>query len=178
MAPGADNSAQPDPSGGRSRKGRFAVIGLVSGIMLVEGVGIFVATRFLGGGADSAVASVPGLEAPPAETQAPRVKELLIAEFRAMNDRSGQNILYDVKVYGRVEGARAAKVEAALQMQKATVADRLAKVVRAADPQYFKEPGLETLRRQIKNELSHVLSDEEMVDEVLIPSLMWYQADG
>ena len=45
------------------------------------------------------------------------------------------------------------------------------------DPAFFKEPGLETLRRQFKYELADVLGNENLVDEVLITKLMWYTAD-
>ncbi|MBN1489097.1 MAG: hypothetical protein JXA69_04200 [Phycisphaerae bacterium] len=169
---GADVGA---PSGGK--RGKLALFGAVGGIMLLEGAAIFVATRFLGGSAGDAQAQVPGLadaqDAPPEVLDA----EMLVAEFRAMNDRSGQNVIYDMKIFGRVPGEMAEQATQVFESKKASVEDRLARVVRAADPAFFKEPGLETLRRQFKHELADVLGNENLVDEVLITKLMWYNAD-
>ncbi len=50
---------EPKPASGK--KGRLALIGLIGGVMIVEGIAIFAATRFLGGPA-KVEASVPGLE--------------------------------------------------------------------------------------------------------------------
>lgn len=170
--PRQNEAADSTPKG----RGKFKLIGIVGAIMLVEGAGIFIATRFLST-PQTAQATVPGLEAQsgPAE---PNDREIVIAEFRAMNDRSGHTIVYDLKVYGRVAGGNIDKVQKLLETKKATVEDRFAKVIRAAEPQYFKEAGLETLRRQIKHELDGLTGDPQLVQEVLIPSLMWYNSDG
>lgn len=171
----------PNAEGGTKRKGRFLLVGAIGGVMLIEGVGIFVLTRLINGGPQSAAASVQGLEhsaGPDAVKAAPADSELLLAQFRAINDRSGQNVLYDVKVYGRVKSDKLEKVQKLLESKKASVEDRLTKVVRSADPQYFKEPGLETIRRQILHELAGVFGEDDLVSEILLPSLMWYNAGG
>lgn len=102
--------------------------------------------------------------------------EVVLAQFRAINDRSGQNILYDVKVYGRVKSEKVEKIQKLLEGKKATVEDRFAKVIRNADPQYFKEAGLETIRRQFMHELDLAFNEEGLISEILLPSLMWYNA--
>ena len=178
----------PGECRGRSGRlsGRFALIGLVGGVMLVEGAAIFVATRFLGDGPSHADAAPGGLEGTAggggasgdAKAAAPSDKEVLMCSFRAMNDRTGHNIIYDVKVYARIGGGKAEPVQKMAEEKKATLEDRMARVIRAADPQYFKEAGLDTLRRQIKHEIEGVLGEKCGVEEVLIPSLMWYNADG
>jgi hypothetical protein len=184
------------PEGGKRGKGKFMLVGAVGGAMLIEGVGVFVLARMMGSGPKEASANVEGLapagahgassgaagarggaggEAAKVETQE---SELLLAQFRAINDRSGQNILYDVKVYGRVKGDKLEKVQKLLEGKKASIEDRFAKVIRTADPQYFKEPGLETIRRQVLHELDTVFGEEELVCEILLPSLMWFNAGG
>ena len=172
---------EPKPAPGKKR--RFALIGLIGGVMVVEGIAVFAATRFFSGPA-KVEAGVPGLAGGEAGEHGggakPVVseKEIVVAAFRAMNDRTGHNIIYDMKIYGRVAGDAADKVQKVLEEKKASVEDRMAKVIRAADPQFFKEPGLETLRRQIKHEVDAVLGDANAVQEILIPSLMWYSADS
>lgn len=190
-------------TGGR-KKGKIFLIGLIGGVMLIEGVAIFAVTRFMGGPA-KVEASVPGLEADDegggetaegegekgegekaegkegeggAPKRVPKEKEIVVASFRAMNDRSGHNIIYDIKVYAQVAGKSADKIQRLFETRKASIEDRMAKVIRAADPQYFKEPGLETLRRQLKHEVDAAIGDANAVQEILIPSLMWYSADS
>jgi len=173
--------------------GKLMLFGMVGGLMLAEGVAIFVATRFLGG-PSVAVGSVEGASGETGEgahggsngelatngTQPSKsgAREILIAEVRAMSDRSGQNIVYDAKVCARVDASKGDKVQKVLEEKKATIEDRLTRVIRSADPQYFKEPGFETLRRQIKHELDGLIGEPGAVTEVLLPSLMWYNADG
>ena len=188
---GAGRPPAAETSAGGRKGGRLMLFGLVGGLMLVEGVAIFFATRFLGGpspamgsldshaaptgGEGGAEGEHGGHASEPARSGA---KEIVIAEVRAMSDRSGQNIVYDAKVCARVDGSRSDKVQKVLEEKKATVEDRLTRVIRSADPQYFKEPGFETLRRQIKHELDGLVGDPQAVTEVLLPSLMWYNADG
>jgi len=45
-------------------------------------------------------------------------------------------------------------------------------VIRSADPKFLQEPGLETIRRQIKFELDKVLGDDKIIVDLLIPSLL------
>ncbi len=166
-------ATEAKPAGGR--KGKLVIFGVVGGVMLIEAAAILLVSRFLGGPSSShaGVTGLPG-EAPATVAD----KEIVVSSFRAMNDRTGHNIIYDVKVYARVNGNKAETVQKLFEEKKASIEDRMAKVIRAADPQYFREPGLDTLRRQIKYELDRVVGDGEMLQEVIIPSLMWYNADG
>jgi flagellar basal body-associated protein FliL len=168
-----DKDARPveaSEEGGPKKRGKLKLFGII---------GMVVAVKFFGGKPDSAGAQVPGYVQPQGDQQTERQdRELLFAKFRAMNDRSGQNIIYDVTVYGRVRGDMVEDAEKLIEQNKATIEDRLTRVFRSADPQFFKEPGLETLRRQIKHELSSVFGSENMVEEILLPSLMWYNAEG
>jgi hypothetical protein len=60
--------------------------------------------------------------------------------------------------------------------RQATICDRVNTVVRRAEPKFLSEPGLETVRRQIKFELDKVFGDEDLIQEVLLPELLQSQA--
>jgi flagellar basal body-associated protein FliL len=64
-----------------------------------------------------------------------------------------------------------------IDARKATIRDRLDTLLRNADPKYLNEPGLETLRRQIKFELDKVFKDEKLVDEILITKFLKSRAN-
>jgi flagellar basal body-associated protein FliL len=50
-------------------------------------------------------------------------------------------------------------------------------VIRSSEPQDLQEDGLETLRRQIRHELSQVVGDEKMIEEILIPKCTPFKVD-
>jgi hypothetical protein len=62
-------------------------------------------------------------------------------------------------------------VSKVLQKRKATVQDRLARVVRAAEPERFSEPDLRTLRKQFLVELTQIMGEEGLIQEILIPAI-------
>ena len=78
---------------------------------------------------------------------------------------------------GVVEQSQTEKVQILLDNREATIHDRLAKLVRSADPRQLEEPGLETLRRQIKHEMEQIVGQEGFFKEVLIPKCTPFRAD-
>jgi len=61
----------------------------------------------------------------------------------------------------------------------ALIKDRLRTIIAESDPDKLgggSEPGLETLRRQIKFQLDEIVGDG-MIDEVLVPRCMPFRTD-
>jgi len=104
--------------------------------------------------------------------------EVLVVEFRAPNKRSGRTFLYDVSIYAVVKGANKVKVEDAIKDRGALIKDRIRTIIAQADPEKLgaAEPGLETLRRQVKFQLDEIIG-EGMVDEVLVPRCIPFRTD-
>ena len=147
---------------------------MVLGIMVAEGVGVFVLARHLGGPPASAEASpVKGLD-PHEGKKEPADTEVEVVKFRAQNEKSQQMVIYDITVAISIPEKDALTVTNAISRKKATIQDRLSRVVRSLDPQRFTEPDLATLRQQFKLELGQILGDEKAVKEVLIPSIVKY----
>jgi len=162
------------PAESNKRKQTIVMIAAVAAIMLLEAGGIFLAVRFFGGG--PAPAEAVGLVEKPITELSDDV-EVPVVKFKAPNMKTGKLFLYDIEVYARVKKDRAEELTKILETYKATVEDRLARVIRSADPQDLREDGLETLRRQIKHELSQIVGDEKMIEEILIPRCTPFRAD-
>lgn len=107
---------------------------------------------------------------------------LPVIEFRAPNKVSGRMFLYDVAIEVQVSGANAAKVKAKLDQRKALISDRVRTIIAQSDPEKLNgqsEPGLETLKRQVKYQLDEIVDPKStgMIDEVLVPRCIPFRAD-
>lgn len=147
--------------------------GILLAVMLLEGGGIFVVMKLFGSEPGPAI----GAELMDSQGQTPTDQELLVVQLKAPNMRTGKLYLYDIEVQAVVEQRNRSQLEAVLENRKGTIEDRLVKIVRAADPQHLQEPGLETLRRQVKYELEQIAGQEGLVKEVLIPKCTPFRAD-
>lgn len=177
----ADKSAAP-----AKKKQTFMMLGILVAVMLVEGGGIYFAVKFFGGGPVDAAAA--GLT-PTAGTGeghggdahgAPAVAqsaELPVTKFKAPNLKTGRLYLYEIEIYARTSQEKAEDLKKRLEANKATIDDRLNRVIRSSEPQDLQEDGLETLRRQIRHELSQVVGDEKMIEEILIPKCTPFKVD-
>jgi flagellar basal body-associated protein FliL len=100
-------------------------------------------------------------------------------EFRAPNKVSGKTFIYDVSIFAVTKGENEAKLRTVLKDREATVKDRIRTIIAQSDPEKLgggSEPGLETLRRQIKHQLDDLAGDE-IVDEILIPRCIPFRVD-
>ena len=133
-------------------------------------------------GAEGA-AGAHGEAAAGAVTYSPKRKYTLpVIEFRAPNKVSGRMFLYDVAIEVQVSGANAAKVKTKLEQRKALISDRVRTIIAQSDPEKLNgqtEPGLETLKRQVKYQLEEIVDPKTtgMIDEVLIPRCIPFRAD-
>jgi len=188
--------AQPaeKPAAEGKKKQTLVMLGILFAVMAVEGGGIFFAVKFFSGGPKAAVAE--GLATPATSAggghggghggaggegeKAAEVTldaELQVAKLKAPNMKSGRLFLYDIEVYAKTKKDKADTLKKMLEGYKATIEDRLTRVVRSAEPQDLQEDGLETIRRQVKHELGQIVGDEKMVEEILIPKCTPFKVD-
>ena len=102
---------------------------------------------------------------------------MLAARFP--NKRSGRTFLYDVKIVLSVKKESADKVKAIVAEHDALIQDRVRTIIAESDPDKLgggAEPGLETLRRQVKYQLDEIVGDG-LIDDVLIPQCIPFPAD-
>jgi flagellar basal body-associated protein FliL len=161
---------------------------LLGGVMLIEAVVLFAGFKFLGSSAHSAQgAEVVGVgsttqpsgEAGGASATESKTAEVPVVDFRAPNKQSGRLFIYDVSIYAVVKSDAADRVKQIVTDQDALIKDRVRTIIAESDPDKLgggSEPGLETLRRQIKFQLDQIVGDG-MIDEVLVPRCMPFRAD-
>lgn len=111
----------------------------------------------------------------------PRKKtvELLVLDFKAPNKASGRTFLYDVAIYVVTRNEHETEVKETLKVREALIKDRIRTIIAQSDPEKLtggSEPGLETLRRQVKYQLDIILG-EGCIEEVLVPKCIPFRTD-
>ncbi len=178
---------------------------LLGGVMVIEAVVLFAGFKFLGGGATKVVLGAElakndegskgeaehggegakgehgeGGAAKPA-TDKNKSVELVVVEMKAPNKMSGKTFLYDVSIYALVKGANEEDVKNTLKSREALIKDRIRTIIAQSDPEKLgggSEPGLETLRRQVKYQLDEIVGgDKSVIEEVLIPRCIPFRTD-
>jgi flagellar basal body-associated protein FliL len=167
---------------------------LFGGAMVIEAVVLFAGFKFLGSAPKSASAveipaekeggGVPpkkdenGKEIPAEKPRTGQV-ELPLLDFRAPNKQSGRTFLYDVTIVVSCKAEKQDKLKELISGRDALIKDRVRTIIAEMDPEKLgggSEPGLETLRRQIKFQLDKIL-EEGLVDEVLIARCIPFRTD-
>jgi len=171
---------------------------LLGGIMILEAAVLFAGFKFLGSGASNANAGATLVE-PEAEhggessghgeegghgdgkSAGPKKGnvEVKVLEFKAPNKLSGRTFIYDVSIYAVTTGAHEEELKTVMTNREATIKDRVRTIIAQMDPDKLgggSEPGLETLRRQIKYQLDE-LGGEGVIEEVLVPRCIPFRAD-
>ena len=164
---------------------------LMGGVMLLEAVVLFAGFKFLGAGAPPAdAAHIANLDdghgnsghgddgkAPPLDKR--KTVEVNVLDFKAPNKLSGRTFLYDVSIYLVTKSEHAESVKQTIKDREALIKDRVRTIIAQSDPEKLgggSEPGLETLRRQVKYQLDEIIG-EEMISEVLVPRCIPFRTD-
>jgi flagellar basal body-associated protein FliL len=166
----ANENAQPAVAAGAGKKGRLTPLIVVAAIMLGEGVAIFLLANAMSA-PPAPVLAVEGGAA--GEGGAGReLAEIELAECRPSNVTSGRFITFHLRVSALVLAKEQDRARGLVAGNQARIEDRVNVVIRSADPKELSEPGLETLRRRLKQELARVFNDDELIKQVLIPFML------
>ncbi len=159
---------------------------LLGGVMLIEAVVLFAGFKFIAGGAKNANAadltmpdksSANGGSSASADNDDSVEIELLDARFP--NKQNGRTFLYDIQIYLSCKKSVADRVKQTIADHDALIQDRVRTIIAQSDPDKLgggSEPGLETLRRQVKYQLDEIVGDG-MIDDVLIPRCIPFRTD-
>ena len=132
------------------------------------------------GGEHAAPAGEHGAAAAAGPVIKPKGKYALpVIEFKATNKVSGRMFLFDVSIEAQVLGSNLEKVKSKLEQRKALISDRVRTIIAQSDPEKLNgqaEPGLETLKRQVKFQLEDVIGPG-LIDEILVPRCIPFRAD-
>jgi flagellar basal body-associated protein FliL len=167
---------------------------LLGGAMIIEAVVLFAGFKFLGAGAPKPAAGAELVSAEgssdggehgegggPTTAAIDKKKsvEVQIVDFRAPNKQSGRMFLYDVTIFAVTRAEYEKQVKDTITDREALIKDRIRTIIAQSDPDKLgggSEPGLETLRRQVKYQLDEIVG-EGMIDEVLVPRCIPFRTD-
>jgi flagellar basal body-associated protein FliL len=202
---GTAPAAGKDGHGAAAAKGGGGMGGLLAktpdmlgGVMILEAVVLFAGFKFLGGGPKPVGASVitedsaaSGEHGEPAKdehgnpipgaakTAKGKTAEVQVLDFKAQNRQTGRLLLYDLSVYVVVKSEVESQVKDTIKAREALIKDRVRTIIAQNDPEKLgggSEPGLETLRRQVKHQLDEIVGDG-LIEEVLIPRCIPFRTD-
>lgn len=108
-----------------------------------------------------------------------RPVEVPVVDFRALNRRSGHTFLYDVSIVATSKAEFEEQVKKKITDRGSLIKDRVRTIIAESDPDKLgggSEPGLETLRRQVKFQLDEIVG-EGLIDEVLVPKCIPFRTD-
>jgi flagellar basal body-associated protein FliL len=105
--------------------------------------------------------------------------EIQVVELRAPNKQTGRTFLYDLSIFVVTRGEHVDKINKTLKDREALIKDRIRTIIAQSDPEKLgggSEPGLETLRRQVKHQLDEIVG-EGLIEEVLVPRCIPFRTD-
>lgn len=191
----ADKKPDAAPQAGAGEKKEGAAKGgglmgktpvLLGVVMVVEAVILFAGFKMLGGGPKSSEGATlatseaaHGTEPGTAAGDRRKNVEINVVDLKAPNKRSGRTFLYDVSIFLVTRAEHQAAVTEAIKSSEALIRDRVRTIIAQSDPEKLgggSEPGLETLRRQVKYQLDEILG-EGLIEEVLVPRCIPFRAD-
>lgn len=157
---------------------------LLGGVMVIEAVVLLAGFKLLGGSPTRAsaaelVAEAEGHGSGKNAGDKNRKVEVPVVEFKAPNKSNGRTFLYDISIYVQTRADYEQRVKDAIKDKGALIQDRIRTIIAESDPEKLgggSEPGLETLRRQVKYQLDEIVGDG-VIDEVLVPRCIPFRTD-
>jgi flagellar basal body-associated protein FliL len=186
----APAAAAPEPSESKAKVAKGGLLTkmpvLLGGVMVIEAAVLFAGFKMFGAKpkpVDAAVlASAEGGDSSAGENgtaKKGKTVEVAVGDYKALNRTNGRTFLYDLSIYVVVKADNEQKVTDAFKDGKALIEDRISTIIAESDPDKLgggSEPGLETLRRQVKYQLGRIVGDG-MIDEVLVPRCIPFRTD-
>lgn len=161
-----------------SKGGGLKMIIIVAALMLIEGAGVFFLVSSMGGPASVEATELIGLEGTGEE--APVEIELISDRFQNM--QTGRVWEWRVAVFLRARQKNVEEITAIQERDTATIKEGVALIFRRAHDRHLREPGLETITRQLTVYLNEVFGLDAdglpRIDRVIIPECKGFPADG
>jgi len=159
---------------------------LLGGVMVIEAAVLFAGFKLLGAKSQLAngatLTTGEGGEGQSGEGGAAKkgnTVEIPVGDYKTLNRASGHTFLYDISIFVVTKSEKEQLVTDLFKADKALIEDRIRTIIAESDPEKLggvSEPGLETLRRQVKYQLDRIVG-EGNIDEVLVPRCIPFRTD-
>ena len=187
--PAPEKAAEKKPAGGGLLSKTPVLVGgamMIEAVVLLAGIWIFRGNKPAAAQAEIAGISKPGEEghgeggtATAGPEDKKRLVEVAVVDFKALNRRSGHTYVYAVSIVATTKAEFEEQVKKKITDRGSLIKDRVRTIIAESDPDKLgggSEPGLETLRRQVKFQLDEIVG-EGLIDEVLVPQCMPFRTD-
>jgi len=175
----AQDAPKTEPAGTPVKKGLpIKTIGIVAVLMVLEAAAVFFFVGKTGPAPQAAAAQeIHGAGEPDAESTV----ELPLIADRLQNMQTGRVWIWDTEIYLKVKTRNEEYVTKELARRAAEVQEGVALIFRRAPHSQLKEPGLETINRQVAAYISGAIGKDpeghERVERVMIPKCKGFPAD-
>jgi len=154
------------------KKGSKLPLLIVAGLMLTEGIAVYVGVGVLGSGPSEASASeLQGLQDEDREA----TEEKLLISDRFQNMQSGRVWGWQADIYLKVRKKNAPVVDKIMERDAAEIKEGIALIFRKAQDRNLREPGLETMSRQLTAYTNEVFGTDRdglpIVERVILAKL-------
>ena len=160
------------------KSGGLKMILIIAVMMIIEGAGVFFLVSSMSGPKDVAADEIEGLEGTGDEAPV----ELKLVEDRFQNMQTGRVWEWRVQIYLRVRQKNVDEIKAIEERDAASIKEGVALIFRRANDRYLREPGLETITRQLTTYLNEVFGLDAdglpRIDRVIIPECKGFPADN
>lgn len=177
---------------GPKKKSPMMLIGVIAGVMVLEAVGVYFVVSTLSHKPEAATAKQisgahgeggegDGHGAAPDHSDAEAPVELKLVEEKFQNMSAGKAWLWDAALFLQVKNKNSNFVKETLKAREAEVKEGVAMIFRKATLNQLKEPGLETVNRQVLAFVNKVIEPDadgkSRVERILIPKCRGFPTD-
>jgi|ERR1051325_4794494 flagellar basal body-associated protein FliL len=153
-------------------------IGIVAGLMIAEAVAVFFFVSSTGPRpAGAAAQTIKGEDQADLEASV----EVPLLEDKFQNMQTGRAWIWDTEIVLKVRARNEKFVSGELEHRHAEIAEGVALIFRRSPHSNLKEPGLETINRQVTAYMNQVLGKDadgkERLERVVIPKCKGFPAD-
>ncbi len=167
VSPMADKKSESTPAAATEgaaapKKGGGLKFVLMTVVLLAVEAGVlfalFAAGQPKGANADHIAAG------PEKHAEEAKFDDFLAFDGKATNDLSGATFQYGIRVYFTVRESHKAKLEDVVKRAEGRIQGAISDIARTAEPQHFREPLFDTLRRRIETSMRALFDKQYKVD--------------
>jgi flagellar basal body-associated protein FliL len=171
--PPAPEQAAPAPP----KKGpKMALV--VAGVMVLEGVGVYMIAKMTSPKAAEAAVDIAHGEG---DDDSQATVEIPLIEERFQNMQTGQIWVWDTEIVLKVKKKNEETVRATLDSKAAEIKEGVSAIFRRAQLNQLKEPGLETLNRQLMTYVGGMVGKDpeghDRIERILVPKCRGFAAN-
>lgn len=137
------------------KKSPLVLFGVVGVLMLLEAVGVYALVTLTSPNSTSAMIDLEN-----SVDEASRLTEILLVEDRFINISTGRVWQWQATIYLKVASRNLERVQSDMEKRQAEIKQGVAEIIAAAQDRHLREPGRETVKRQLTAYVNEVFGND------------------